>query len=70
MCLLVVIITRRGGRRNKVKRCREKEKKKALRGERFIYYNNLYKFICKNPVRKVKLNRIKVNLIIKGNSNG
>ena len=48
----------------------EKEKgKKALRGKRFIYYNNLYRVIYKNPVRKVKPNKIKINLIIKSNNN-
>ena len=58
----------RGG--NKVKRRGEKEKrKKALRGERFIYYNNLYRVTYKNPVRKVKPKKTKINLIIKGNNN-
>ena len=71
MWLLIVIIIGGGGEAgNKVGRCGEKEKgKKALRGERFIYYNNLYWVICKNFVRKVKLKKTKVNLIIKGNNN-
>ena len=46
-----------------------KKKKGVLRGKKFIYYNNLYRVICKNPIRKVKPNKIKINLIIKGNSN-
>ena len=55
---------------NKVKRRKEKEKgKKVLRGERFIYYNNLYRVMCKNPVRKIRPKKIKINLIIKGNNN-
>ena len=59
-----------GGAGNKVKRCGEKEKrKKALRGKRFIYYNNLYQITYKNPVRKVKPKKTKTNLIIKGNNN-
>ena len=59
-----------GGRRNKVKRYGEKEKgKEVLRGKRFIYYNNLYRVMCKNPVRKVKPSKIKINLVIKGNNN-
>ena len=58
------------GVRNKVKRYREKkEKKKALRGKKFIYYNNLHRVTYKNPVRKVKPSRIKANLIVKGNNN-
>ena len=55
---------------NKVKKCGEKEEgKEALRGERFIYYNNLHRVMRKNPVRKVKPSKIKTNLIIKGNNN-
>ena len=71
MWLLVVVIAGGGvGRGNKVKRCGKKEKrKKALKGNKFIYYNNLYRIICKNPVRKVKPSRIKTNLVIKGNNN-
>ena len=44
-------------------------KKKALRRERFIYYNNLYQVTYKNPVQKVKFSKIKINLIIKANNN-
>ena len=59
-----------GGWRNKVKKCGKKEKRKeALRGKRFIYYNNLYRVTCENLVRKVKPSKIKINLVIKGNSN-
>ena len=48
---------------------KKEKKKKALSRKRFIYYNNLYRVIYKNPVRKVKPNKIKTNLIIKGNNN-
>ena len=58
-----------GGGGMRLKDVGKKKKKEALKGKRFIYYNNLYWITYKNPVRKVKLNRIKVNLIIKGNSN-
>ena len=44
---------------------RKKKGKEALRGERFIYYNNLYRVIYKNPIRKVKPKKTKTNLIIK-----
>ena len=44
-------------------------KKKALRGKKFIYYNNPYRITCKNPAQKVKPSKIKPNLIIKGNNN-
>ena len=47
----------------------EREKKEALRGEKCIYYNNLYRVMYKNPVREVRPSRIKVHLVIKGNSN-
>ena len=57
------------GRGNEIKRYGKKEKKKALRAKRFIYYNNLYRVTCKNPVRKAKPNKIKTNLIIKSNNN-
>ena len=56
--------------KNVGKKKKEKEKgKKVLRGEKFIYYNNLYRVMCKNPVRKVKPKKTKINLIIKGNNN-
>ena len=48
---------------------RKKKKKETLRGKKFIYYNNLYRVTYKNPVRKVKPSKIKINLIIKGNNN-
>ena len=55
---------------NKVERCGEKKKgKEALRGEKFIYYNNLHRVTYKNPVQKAKPKEIKINLIIKGNNN-
>ena len=54
---------------NKVKKYREKKKKKALRGEKFIYYNNLHRIMYKNLIRKIKPRKIKINLIIKGNNN-
>ena len=38
------------GRQNKVKRCGEKEERKeALSGERFIYYNNSHRVTCNTP---------------------
>ena len=43
-------------------------KKKALKGERFIYYNNLHRITCKSPVRKVKPSKIGANLIIISNN--
>ena len=52
----------------RLKDIRKKEKKKALREENFIYYNNLHRIICKNPVRKIKPSKIKVSLIITDNN--
>ena len=48
---------------------KKKEKKKALNGKKFIYYNNLYRVMYENPVRKVKPSKIKINLRIQGNNN-
>ena len=57
------------GRGIRLKNIGKKKKKKALRGKRFIYYNNLHRVTYKNPVRKIKPRKTKTNLIIKGNNN-
>ena len=71
MCLLIIIITGWGvgGGEIRLRDMGKRKKKKALRGERFIYYNNFYRVIYKNPVWKIKPSKIKTNLIIKGNNN-
>ena len=69
MWLLIIAIAGRGQGGEMRLRDMGKKKKKALRGKRFIYYNNPYRLTYKNPIRKVKPSKIKINLIIKGNNN-
>ena len=57
------------GRGIRLKNVGKKKKKKALKGKRFIYYNKPHRVTYKNPVRKIKPSKIKINLIIKSNNN-
>ena len=69
MCLLIAVINGGGGGGGIRLKDVGRKKKEVLRGKRFIYYNNLYRVTCKDPVRKVKPRKIKTNLRIKGNNN-